>query len=87
MTDRVIRPINIGSMRRTSQGDMSQRVPVDNYPNWVNRPHDEPHGRQPASADKLRRGFTADIATNWCTPLAVQQANIEALEDGVYPHP
>lgn len=88
MTDQVIRPINImiDALEQISQGDMSQRVPVDNYPQLgelgrtMNR-----MAASLQSADKLRRGFTADIAHELRTPLAVQQANIEALEDGVYP--
>jgi len=36
-------------------------------------------------SEKNRRALTADIAHELRTPLAVQQANLEALEDGVYP--
>lgn len=36
-------------------------------------------------ADQTRRNMTADIAHELRTPLAVQQANLEAMLDGVYP--
>ncbi len=36
-------------------------------------------------ADQNRRSMTADIAHELRTPLAVQQANLEAMLDGVYP--
>ena len=35
--------------------------------------------------EKQRRAMTADIAHELRTPLAVQQANLEALQDGIYP--
>ena len=37
------------------------------------------------AAEKQRRAMTSDIAHELRTPLAVQQANLEALQDGVYP--
>lgn len=36
-------------------------------------------------AEASRRSMTADIAHELRTPLAVQRANLEALQDGVYP--
>jgi two-component system sensor histidine kinase BaeS len=36
-------------------------------------------------AEESRRGMTADIAHELRTPLAVQRAQLEALQDGVYP--
>ena len=37
------------------------------------------------AAEDQRRAMTSDIAHELRTPLAVQQANLEALQDGVYP--
>lgn len=36
-------------------------------------------------AQRLRQALTADIAHELRTPLAVQRANLEALQDGIYP--
>lgn len=36
-------------------------------------------------AESRRKALTADIAHELRTPLAVQRANLEALEDGIYP--
>jgi signal transduction histidine kinase len=36
-------------------------------------------------SEASRRAMTADIAHELRTPLAVQRANLEALQDGVYP--
>jgi len=36
-------------------------------------------------AEEARRSLTADIAHELRTPLAIQQANLEALQDGIYP--
>jgi two-component system OmpR family sensor kinase/two-component system sensor histidine kinase BaeS len=36
-------------------------------------------------AEESRRAMIADIAHELRTPLAVQQANLEALQDGIYP--
>ncbi len=37
------------------------------------------------SAEKRRQSMTADIAHEIRTPLAIQRANLEAMQDGVYP--
>ena len=72
--------------QKLAQGDLSQRVAA--------RGNDElaTLGRtfnQMADslqeAEESRRIMTADIAHELRTPLAVQRANLEALQDGVYP--
>lgn len=72
--------------RRLGAGDLSQRV--------VARGNDElaelgqAFNRMAASlqqAEESRRALTADIAHELRTPLAVQRAHLEALQDGIYP--
>lgn len=68
------------------QGDLSQRVPVSGGKEL------EQLGRtfnqMAASLEQsqiARKAMTADIAHELRTPLSVQRANLEALQDGVYP--
>jgi len=69
-----------------AKGDLSQRVsetgPAEtaNLGKTFNRMAGEL-----GKADQNRRSMTADIAHELRTPLAVQQANLEAMLDGVYP--
>ena len=72
--------------RRMADGDLSQRVTV--------RGKDElamlgvAFNQMASSLQKAietRRAMTADIAHELRTPLAVQRANLEALQDGIYP--
>lgn len=69
-----------------AKGDLTQRVsetgPAEtaNLGKTFNRMAGEL-----GKADQNRRNMTADIAHELRTPLAVQQANLEAMLDGVYP--
>jgi two-component system sensor histidine kinase BaeS len=72
--------------RRLASGDLSQRVVV--------RGKDElgllgttfnQMANSLQKAAESRRAMTADIAHELRTPLAVQRANLEALQDGIYP--
>ncbi len=72
--------------RRLGEGDLSQRVQA--------RGNDElaelarTFNRMAATlqqAESSRRALTADIAHELRTPLAVQRAHLEALQDGIYP--
>ena len=84
----LLRPVRAltQAARGMAQGDLSQRVAV--------RGKDEIAELGQAfnlmagslqQAEDSRRAMTADIAHELRTPLAVQRANLEALQDGVYP--
>lgn len=85
---RLLRPVH--ELTRAAQsmasGDLLQRVPV--------RGDDELATLSIAFnqmadslqyAEESRRAMTADIAHELRNPLAVQRANLEALQDGIYP--
>jgi two-component system sensor histidine kinase BaeS len=84
----LMRPVRLltGAADEIADGDLSQRVPVSGK---------DEIGQLARSfnqmADSLeqtrgaRRAMTADIAHELRTPLAVQRANLEALQDGIYP--
>lgn len=85
---RLLRPIRdlTHAAEKLGQGDLSERVPVHG--------NDElamlgmTFNQMAASlehAEKSRRAMTADIAHELRNPLAVQRANLEALQDGIYP--
>ena len=88
LANQVTKPVKMltQSAERIAQGDLSQQMDVKGPPEVVTL------GRTLNSmseslqrSEKNRRALTADIAHELRTPLAVQQANLEALEDGVYP--
>jgi len=69
-----------------AQGDLSQRVNVKGRDELALL--GKTFNQMAASlqhAEESRRSMTADIAHELRTPLAVQRANLEALQDGVYP--
>ena len=72
--------------RRLGERDLSQRVRVRGkdelaeLASTFNRMADSLE-----QAEDSRRALTADIAHELRTPLAVQRANLEAMQDGVYP--
>jgi two-component system sensor histidine kinase BaeS len=85
---RLLRPVQELTLAAESMaaGDLSQRVPV--------RGDDELATLGVAfnqmadflqHAEESRRAMTADIAHELRNPLAVQRANLEALQDGIYP--
>ncbi len=85
---RLLRPVRELTLAAESMasGDLSQRVPV--------RGEDElatlgvAFNQMADSlqlAEQSRRAMTADIAHELRNPLAVQRANLEALQDGIYP--
>jgi len=88
LANQVTKPVKVltQSAERIAQGDLSQQIDVKGPPEVVTL------GRTLNSmaeslqrSEKNRRALTADIAHELRTPLAVQQANLEALEDGVLP--
>lgn len=72
--------------RRLGEHDLSQRVRVSGKDELAelartfNRMADSLQ-----QAEESRRALTADIAHELRTPLSVQRANLEAMQDGVYP--
>jgi signal transduction histidine kinase len=72
--------------RRLGERDLSQRVRVSGKDELAvlartfNRMADSLQ-----QAEESRRALTADIAHELRTPLAVQRANLEAMQDGVFP--
>ncbi len=85
---RLLRPIRAltGAAEIMAQGDLSQRVNIQGDDELATL--GETFNRMAASlqqAEQSRRAMTADIAHELRNPLAVQRANLEALQDGVYP--
>lgn len=84
----LLRPIRAMTLaaRNLSEGDLSQRVRVysqdelGELTDAFNR-----MAENLEAAEKLRQDMTADIAHELRNPLAVIQARLEALLDGVYP--
>ena len=71
---------------KLSRGDLSQRVQVsgkDELAELGQTFNSMAEGLQ--RAGEVRRAMTADIAHELRTPLSVQRANLEALQDGIYP--
>ena len=69
-----------------AQGDLSQRVAVRGKDEIAELGHTfNQMAGSLQQAEEARRAMTADIAHELRTPLAVQRANLEALQDGIYP--
>jgi signal transduction histidine kinase len=75
-----------GAARKVSQGDLSQRVQtrgdteLSNLAEVFNQ-----MAQSLEQAEKNRKALTSDIAHELRTPLSIQQAYLEALQDGIYP--
>jgi len=88
LATRIMRPVNelTGAAEQLGGGDLSQRVTVQGKDelavlgNTFNLMADRLQG-----AEESRRAMTSDIAHELRNPLAVQRANLEALQDGIYP--
>lgn len=87
LTYRLLKPVHelTRATEHIAQGDLSQRVPVRGNDELAalgrafNRMADSLE-----NAEKNRRIMTADIAHELRNPLAVQRANLEAMQDGIY---
>lgn len=85
---RLLRPVGelTFAAERMASGDLSQRVPIHGHDELAtlgvafNQMADALQ-----QAEESRRAMTADIAHELRNPLAVQRANLEALQDGIYP--
>ena len=74
------------AVKMVEKGDFSQRVPVhgnDELAQLSITFNNMADSLQ--KAQQSRRAMTADIAHELRTPLAVQMAHLEALQDGIYP--
>lgn len=85
---RLLQPVRAltRAANRMAGGDLTQRVQVHGHDELAQL--GETFNHMAASlqqAGETRRAMTADIAHELRTPLAVQRANLEALQDGVYP--
>lgn len=71
---------------RLGEGDLSQRVQVHGKDELAALGQSFNHMADSLQeSETSRRAMTADIAHELRTPLAVQRANLEALQDGIYP--
>ncbi|GAB4494683.1 MAG: ATP-binding protein [Anaerolineales bacterium] len=87
LAERLLRPVQ--SLTRAAnalaQGDLSQRVPISGEDELAELGKTfNQMAQNLQNTQELRRALTADIAHELRTPLAVQRAQLEALQDGIY---
>ena len=71
--------------KKLGKGDLSQRVPAQGRDELANLANTfNQMASMLETSENTRREMTADIAHELRTPLAVQRANLEAIQDGVY---
>jgi signal transduction histidine kinase len=85
---RLLRPVRelTEAAVQLGQGDLSQRVSIKGADELASL--GQTFNYMAASLEEVqesRRAMTADIAHELRTPLAVQRAHLEALQDGIYP--
>jgi signal transduction histidine kinase len=88
LSNRLLRPIRALTQAASTlaEGDLTKRVAVQGGDELATL--GQTFNQMATSleeAEESRRGMTADIAHELRTPLAVQRAQLEALQDGVYP--
>ncbi len=84
----LLRPVHALTIaaQQLATGDLSQRVDVHGDDELATLGHAfNKMADSLQQAEEARRAMTADIAHELRNPLAVQRANLEALQDGVYP--
>lgn len=82
---RPVRELNLAA-NKMAQGDLSQRVRVRGNDELAGLGRTFNHMAESLQrAEESRRAMTADIAHELRNPLAVQRANLEAMQDGIYP--
>jgi signal transduction histidine kinase len=84
----LLRPVHAltYAAQKLAEGDLTQRVDVHGEDEMATLGHTfNQMADSLQQAEEARRAMTADIAHELRTPLAVQRANLEALQDGVYP--
>jgi two-component system sensor histidine kinase BaeS len=85
---RLLRPVRelTHAAAQLARGNLAQRVPVrgDDELATLGQTFNQMASSLQES-EESRRAMTADIAHELRNPLAVQRANLEALQDGIYP--
>jgi two-component system OmpR family sensor kinase/two-component system sensor histidine kinase BaeS len=82
---RPVRDLTLAA-QKLSEGDLTQSVVIHGDDELATLGHAfNQMADSLQQAEESRRLMTADIAHELRTPLAVQRANLEALQDGVYP--
>lgn len=87
LTYRLLKPVHelTQATERIARGDLSQRVPVHGNDELAMLASAFNHMADSLeNAENNRRMMTADIAHELRNPLAVQRANLEAMQDGIY---
>lgn len=88
LSEGLLRPVRAltHAAGKLSRGDLSQRVQVHGKDELgqLGASFNQMAGSL-EKAEQNRRSMTADIAHELRTPIAVQRANLEALQDGIYP--
>lgn len=88
MAFRLLQPIQatIKATRKISEGDFKQRLPIQEYKDLAELTTAVNEMATTLEENDLKRSsLFSDLAHDLRTPLAVQLATIEAVEDGVYP--
>lgn len=88
LSSRLLRPVQAltQAARRMAEGDLGQRVSIQGNDELALLARTFNHmAASLQEAGERRKALTADIAHELRTPLAVQRAHLEALQDGIYP--